>query len=213
MVVAEEAVDHGDPGGVQHAARYAQVVTPMKISYAVLVLTVSAVTACGASAGETSAPGASTQSPCRLGYVPQGSCLAGAAPITAAPTTAAPTTAPPTTAAPGPSSSVSGTIGTRHAVTIATFSGSGDASTAQFTIHGNGNWVLTYSYDCSAQPGGEGLFIVDEDAMNNETPSAVAIDRLGSGGKGSWHVYGDAGRHYLEILTECTYAISVVQQR
>jgi hypothetical protein len=189
----------------------------MKISYAALVLAVSGVSACGASTGKTSAPGATTPSPCRVGYMPQDSCLteaapATAAPATAAPATAAPATAAPTTAAPSPSHRRSGTIGTGHTVTIATFTGNGDTSTSQFTIRGNGNWVLKYSYDCSAQPGGEGIFIVDEDAMNNDTPSAVAIDRLDSGGKGSWHVYGDAGRHYLEILTECPYTISVLQQ-
>ena len=181
----------------------------MRISYAALVLAVSGVSACGASTGETSAPGATTQSPCRVGYLPQGSCLAGAAPATAA----------PTTAAPSPSSRRSGTIGTRHAVTIATFTGHGDRRlvprpirTSRFTIRGNGNWVLKYTYDCSGQLGGEGNFIVDEDAMNNDNPSAVAINRLGSGGHGSWHVHGDAGRHYLEILTECPYKIRVVQK-
>src|SRR5215471_19133153 len=112
----------------------------MRISYAALVLAVSGVSACGASTGETSAPGATTQSPCRVGYLPQGSCLAGAAPATAA---------------PSPSSRRSGTIGTRHAVTIATFTGHGDSRlvprpirTSRFTIRGNGNWVLKYTYDC-----------------------------------------------------------------
>jgi hypothetical protein len=169
----------------------------MKISYAALVPAVLAVSACGASISKTPAPGATTQSPCRVGYVPQDSCLAGAAPATAA---------------PSPSRSLSGMIGTRHTVTIATFTGNGDTSTSKFTVRGNGNWVLKYSYDCSAQPGGEGPFMVDEDAMNNETPSAVAIFRLDSGGKGSWHVYGDEGRHYLQIQTECPYTISVVQK-
>jgi hypothetical protein len=180
----------------------------VKISSAALVpALLGVVSACGASTGETSAPGATTQSPCRVGYLPQDSCLAGATPATAAPTTAA-----PTTATPSPSRRRSGTIGTRHTVTIATFTGNGDTSTSKFTIRGNGNWVLKYSYDCLGQPGGEGPFFVDEDALNNDTPSAVFIDRLGSGGKGSWHVYGDAGRHYLEILTECSYTISVVQK-
>jgi len=170
----------------------------VKISSAALVSALlGVVSACGASTGETSAPGATTQSPCRAGYLPQGSCLAGAAPATAA---------------PSPSHSRSGTIGTRHTVTIATFTGNGGTSTSKFTIGGNGNWVLRYSYDCSGQLGGEGSFFVDEDALNNDTPSAVFIDRSGSGGKGSWHVHGDAGRHYLEILTECAYTISVVQK-
>jgi hypothetical protein len=72
--------------------------------------------------------------------------------------------------------------------------------------------VLKYSYDCSGAPGSGGSFTVFEDALNNYTPSAVFINRLGSGGKGSWHVYGDAGRHYLQISTDCAYTISVVQK-
>jgi hypothetical protein len=181
----------------------------MRIFYAALVLAVSGASACGASTGETSAPGATTQSPCRVGYLPQDSCLAGTAPTTAA----------PTTAAPSPSRRRSGTIGTAHTVTIATFTGHGDRSpvprlirTSGFTIRGNGNWVLKYSYDCAGQLGGEGNFAVNEDAMSFDNPSAVAINRLDSGGHGSWHVHGDAGRHYLEILTECPYKITVVQK-
>ncbi len=181
----------------------------MKISSAALVpALLGVVSACGASTGETSAPGATTQSPCRVGYLPQDSCLAEAAPTTAA----------PTTATPSPSSRRSGTIGTRHTVTIATFTGHGDTSpprftrTSRFTIRGNGNWVLKYSYDCSGQLDGEGNFVVDEDAGYNDNPSAVFINRLGSGGHGSWHVHGDAGRHYLEILTECPYKITVAQK-
>jgi hypothetical protein len=180
----------------------------MKISSAAFVpALLGVVSACGASTGETSAPGATTQSPCRVGYLPQDSCLGAAAPATASPATAA-----PATAAPSPSGRRSGTIGIRHTVTIATFTGKGHTSTPKFTIRGNGNWVLKYSYDCLGQPGGEGSFTVFEDALNNDTPSAVFINRLGSGGKGSWHVQGDAGRHYLEILTECPYTITVAQR-
>jgi len=99
---------------------------------------------------------------------------------------------------------------TRH--TIARFTGRGDTNTARFTIRGNGNWALRYSYDCSAQPGRFGNFFIDEDAMNNDNPSAVAVDRLGRGGHGSWHVHGDAGRHYLAIQTGCSYTITMSQK-
>jgi uncharacterized RDD family membrane protein YckC len=90
--------------------------------------------------------------------------------------------------------------------TVAKFTGHGDRRlvphlirTSRFTIRGRGNWLLKYSYDCSGQPGGRGNFAVDEDAMNNGNPSAVAINRLDSGGHGSWHVHGDVGRHYLQF--------------
>jgi hypothetical protein len=97
--------------------------------------------------------------------------------------------------------------------TIARFTGHGDTNTARFTIRGDGNWVLRYSIDCSAQPFGFGNFFVDEDAMNTDNPSAVAVVTGGApGGHGSWHVHGDAGRHYLAIQTKCSYAMSVVQK-
>lgn len=99
---------------------------------------------------------------------------------------------------------------TRH--TIARFTGSGDTNTARFTIRGNGNWVLRYSYNCSAQPFGFGNFFIDEDAMNTDNPSAVAVNRLSRRGHGSWHVHGDKGRHYLAIQTKCSYTMSVVQK-
>ncbi len=79
----------------------------MKISYVALVLAVLGLSACGASIGKTSAPGATTQSPCRVGYLPQDSCFAAAGPTTAA----------PTMAAPSPSSSPSGRIGAGYTVT------------------------------------------------------------------------------------------------
>jgi hypothetical protein len=65
--------------------------------------------------------------------------------------------------------------------------------------------------DCST--GGTGNFIVDEDAGNNTTSSsAVAANNLDSGRTGVWLVYNDAGQHYLQIYTYCSYTISVVQK-
>ena len=96
---------------------------------------------------------------------------------------------------------------------IVVFTGSGDTSTQQFTITSanGGNWVMDYSYDCSGQLGGTGNFIVNEDAGNDSSPSAVAINNLDAGQTGAWHVHGDAGTHYLQIQTQCPYTIKVRQ--
>ncbi len=97
---------------------------------------------------------------------------------------------------------------------VAAFTGSSDTSTSQFTISGNdsGNWIMTYSYDCSQQLGGDGNFIVNEDGGNDSTSSAVQINNLDKGQTGAWNVYGDAGTHYLSIQTQCPYTIKIVQK-
>ena len=69
---------------------------------------------------------------------------------------------------------------------------------------------MKYTYDCSGQSGGTGNFIVNEDAGNDSTSSAVAINNLDAGQTGTWNVYGDAGGHYLKIETECPYTIHVL---
>jgi uncharacterized protein DUF732 len=96
--------------------------------------------------------------------------------------------------------------------TIAVFTGNGDTNTSKFTISPPGDWVMKYSYNCSGQLIGTGNFIVNEDAMNNMNSSAVAINRLDAGAQGAWHVYGDAGQHYLQIQTQCPYTIRVRQK-
>jgi hypothetical protein len=97
---------------------------------------------------------------------------------------------------------------------IATFTGSGDTSTPQFTISPNdsGNWVMAYTYDCSGQVTGNGNFIVNEDNGSDSTSSAVSINNLDKGQTGAWNVYSDAGAHYLAIQTQCPYTIKVEQR-
>jgi len=98
---------------------------------------------------------------------------------------------------------------------IATFSGSSDTNTPQFTITANdsGNWVMKYTYNCAGQIGGTGNFIVNEDGGNDPTgsSSAVSLNNLDAGQTSSTNVYDDAGTHYLQIETECPYTITVEQ--
>lgn len=93
----------------------------------------------------------------------------------------------------------------KKASVIATFSGSGIENTAKFTV--TGDWVLQWTYDCSAF-GDTGNFIVSEDGGSDF--SGASVNELGSGGHGQTHAYGDAGTHYLAVDSECSWTAKVV---
>lgn len=90
--------------------------------------------------------------------------------------------------------------------TVATFSGSGDQNTTRFTV--GGTWKLSYSFDCSPSGGG-GNFMVYEDGTGG---SAVTVNDIGDGESASTMAYGDAGTHYLEILSECSWTVKVIDE-
>ncbi|HUZ24348.1 MAG TPA: hypothetical protein VMV07_11365 [Streptosporangiaceae bacterium] len=93
--------------------------------------------------------------------------------------------------------------------TLARFSGSGIQNTARFTVPGSGDWELKWSYDCSSF-GSQGNFQVGED--NGNDFNGANVNELGTGGHGITHVYGDAGRHYLSVDSECSWSMVAVSQ-
>lgn len=91
--------------------------------------------------------------------------------------------------------------------TVATFSGSGIENTPKFTV--TDTWKLDYSFDCSGF-GTSGNFIVDEDGGSDF--SGVSVNELGMGKSGSTYAYGDAGTHYLQINSECSWNVKVIDE-
>jgi hypothetical protein len=90
---------------------------------------------------------------------------------------------------------------------VATFSGSGIKNTPTFTV--SATWKLDYTYDC-ADAGGSGNFIVDEDGGNDMT--GASVNELGASGSSSTWVYNDAGTHYLEVDSECSWTMKIVDE-
>ena len=88
------------------------------------------------------------------------------------------------------------------------FSGSGAKTTRRFTVPGSGNWELKWSYDC-ASLGSKGHFAVTEDQAGT---TGVTVNELGLHGRGVTHAYGDAGRHYLVVNSECGWRLTAVGQ-
>jgi Domain of unknown function (DUF4190) len=88
--------------------------------------------------------------------------------------------------------------------------GSGNYTTAKFTVGGSGDYDVYWTYKPSADFASQGLsanFSVQAD--NGNDIQFNNPNQLGNGGSGVVHVYGDAGTHYLTITGEADWAITV----
>jgi hypothetical protein len=136
----------------------------------------------------TGSPGAETST---ASVTPQAT-IASSAPAEAPSPTPTPTH---TQAPPKPS-----------AHTVATFSGSGQENTPKFTV--TDTWKLKYSFDCSSF-GQSGNFQVYEDGGSD---FSLSVNDLAISKSSSTYAYGDAGTHYLQINSECSWSVKVIDE-
>jgi hypothetical protein len=88
---------------------------------------------------------------------------------------------------------------------VLSLSGSGTHNTETFTA--SGDWDLAWSYDCSAF-GMAGNFIVYVYEGDVLSFTNLPVNQLGTGGSGVEH-YHSGGTYYLQIVSECSWKISV----
>jgi hypothetical protein len=93
------------------------------------------------------------------------------------------------------------------AKTVATFSGSGIQNTSKFTV--TGTWKLSYSFDCTSF-GYSGNFQVYEDG--GDDLGGVSVNDLAMTKSSSTWAYDDGGTHYLEINSECSWTVKVIDE-
>ncbi|GAA2375202.1 hypothetical protein [Dactylosporangium salmoneum] len=123
-------------------------------------------------------------------------------PATQAATTQAATTQAATTqAAPPPPSQAAA-----QPKQIIKVSGNGIKKTAMFTT--GAEWTLVYSYDCS-KFGSSGNFQVFE-YDDSGAPQDVLANELDKKGNDSVPQHADAGQHYLQANSECSWTITVM---
>lgn len=91
------------------------------------------------------------------------------------------------------------------ATTVATFSGSGIQNTAAFTV--TPTWRLDYSFDCS-NFGQSGNFLILEDGSYG----AMDVNELAFTKSGTSYAYNDAGKHYIEVDSECSWSVKVIDE-
>ena len=87
---------------------------------------------------------------------------------------------------------------------IATFVGNGDTNTRRFRTPST--WFVRYRYNCSGF-GQSGNFIVNENGSLTDTN--VSVNGLAKTGHGRSYAHFDPGRHFLGILSECSWKIRV----
>lgn len=91
--------------------------------------------------------------------------------------------------------------------TVATFSGYGIENTPRFTV--TDTWKLDYSFSCSNY-GYAGNFQVYEDGGNDF--GGVSVNDLAMSKSSSTWAYSDGGTHYLEINSECSWTVKVIDE-
>ena len=89
---------------------------------------------------------------------------------------------------------------------VATFTGSGQEVTPQFTV--TSTWELVYSFNCEAF-GSPGIFQVNEDSG---TDFSLSVNDLGMIESASRWAYDDGGTHYLQISSECAWKVEIVDE-
>ena len=70
-------------------------------------------------------------------------------------------------------------------------------------------WKLTYSFNC-AEFGQSGNFQVFEDGGSDF--SGVEVNDLAMSKSSSTWAYNDGGTHYLEINSECSWKVKVIDE-
>jgi hypothetical protein len=94
--------------------------------------------------------------------------------------------------------------------TLLQASGSGNYTTAKFTVGGSGDYDVHWTYKPSPDFASQGMsanFSVQAD--NGNDMQFNDPNQLGQGSSGVVHVYGDAGSHYLTIASEADWTIRV----
>jgi hypothetical protein len=89
--------------------------------------------------------------------------------------------------------------------TVLTAHGSGIKKTAKFTT--GDDWTIHWTYNCSGFFGGKGNFVVT--VYTDGGLDDIAVNELGKKGSDASPEYDDAGTHYLEVNSECSWTLKV----
>jgi hypothetical protein len=97
---------------------------------------------------------------------------------------------------------------------LAAFTGQEDVMTRHFTVRTGVPWELQWSYACPAGlPAGQ-LIVEDAGgAAAGQTAAGASIDEIGIGGDGATWLNPNGTRHYLVVISTCSWTIKVVQSR
>lgn len=90
---------------------------------------------------------------------------------------------------------------------IATFAGSGDMTTRQFSLSDKAGWQIEWTYRCpSSLP--VGLLVVEDAAS---AAVSAALSESGAAGQGDTWLHPDGRSHRLVVISTCSWTMKVMQ--
>lgn len=97
----------------------------------------------------------------------------------------------------------------RSNTTVLNVDGANNSTTDYFSV-GN-EWDLKWSYDCT-NFSNTGNFIVHVRNKGGGYSGFQSVNELGAQGSGTEHYHGESGTYYLEISSECKWAVKAVDR-
>jgi hypothetical protein len=97
----------------------------------------------------------------------------------------------------------------RARTVLGTFSGRGNRTTGPFTVPAPGRWNLQWSYVCPPRTP-RGQLIIREGGGNGD---GLSVTTAGPTGRGSTSSYSATARHYLVVITGCSWRVRVTGAR
>ena len=111
-----------------------------------------------------------------------------------------------------PSAGVSKAPGSSHGYRVlAKFSGQGNLTTRHFSVRGNLRWQLQWAYRCAPQADAKHFMLLRANIGDAQPTIRRTTENFAASGRGSAWLSADGHRHYLKVISGCSWSVKVVQ--
>jgi hypothetical protein len=94
---------------------------------------------------------------------------------------------------------------------LAVFSGHGDGRTAKFRVKARRQWQLRWTYRCAPQADGAQFTLLRADLGPGQPTFRRTTEDFARSGRGSEWLRAAGHRHYLKVISACSWRVKVVQ--
>ena len=94
---------------------------------------------------------------------------------------------------------------------LATFSGHGNRTTAHFKVRAKLPWELRWTYNCTQRAHAKRFKVLRADMAAGRATRSTGIEEFATSGHGTAWFKPTSPRHYLVVISACSWHIKVVQ--
>jgi hypothetical protein len=94
---------------------------------------------------------------------------------------------------------------------VAAFSGDGNRTTKHFTVKAKLPWQVRWTYSCAARADAGHFMLLRADMAANQSTLSTSVDEYAARGHGSAWLKPAGHRHYLLVVSACSWHIKVIQ--